>query len=187
MIEEIRRQIEASIETKRSLPVEQLARAVEVVATALQAGKKLLICGNGGSAADAQHLAAELVGRYLRERPALPAIALSTNSSTVTAIGNDYGYDVVFERQIDAFGQAGDVVLGISTSGNSENVNRALVRARERGLATLGLTGRDGGKMAALCDVHLNVPSNETPRIQESHILLGHILCDLVEQRLMPE
>ena len=185
MIEGIREQIEASIAAKRALPVEELARAIDVVVESLAAGHKLMLAGNGGSAADAQHLAAELVGRYLRERDPLPAMALHTNSSCVTAIGNDYGYDKIFVRQLEAFGSAGDVLIGISTSGNSPNVNLALEKAKEMDVRTIGFTGRDGGAMKDLCEVHLNVPSSETPRIQECHITMGHILCDYVEQRLM--
>lgn len=187
MIDGIREQIDASIAAKRTLPVEELARAIDVVVESLSAGHKLLLAGNGGSAADAQHLAAELVGRYLRERDPLPAIALHTNSSSVTAIGNDYGYDKIFERQLEAFGAAGDAFIGISTSGNSPNINLALQKANEMGIRTIGFTGRDGGAMKDLCEVHLNVGSPETPRIQECHILMGHILCDFVEQRLMEQ
>ncbi len=185
MIEEIQRQIEESITTKRTIPAAELATAVDLVVDAYRGGNKVLLAGNGGSAADAQHLAAEMVGRYLRERDPLPAIALHTNTSSVTAIGNDYGYDIIFVRQLEAFAKPGDVFVGISTSGNSKNVILALEKARAMGVKTIGFTGRDGGAMKDLCDVHLNVPSPDTPRIQECHITMGHILCDLVEQRLM--
>lgn len=186
MIEDIRAQIEASIEAKRTLPVEDLARAIELVYEAYAGGKKLLLAGNGGSAADAQHIAAEMVGRYLKERRPLPAVALSTNSSSVTAIGNDYGYDNVFARQLEAFAVPGDVFLGISTSGQSQNLIDALKKAREIGVKSIAFTGRGGGKMKDLCDVHVCVGSSETPRIQESHITMAHILCDSVEKRLFP-
>lgn len=187
MIDQIKEQIDASIAAKRALPVDKLGEAIDVVVEALRGGHKLMLAGNGGSAADAQHLAAELVGRYLRERDPLPAVALHTNSSCVTAIGNDYGYDKIFERQLEALGKAGDAFIGISTSGNSPNVNLALQKAKEMGIRTIGFTGRDGGAMKDLCEVHLNVSSQETPRIQECHILMGHILCDFVEQRLMEQ
>ena len=165
---------------------ESIALLVEVAATmaaALLKGNKVLLFGNGGSAADAQHLAAELVGKYYLQRRALPALALTTNSSAVTAIGNDYSFDEVFARQIEAFGAPGDVAVGISTSGNSQNVLRALVAARSMGLVTVGLTGRGGGQLANLVDFCLRVPSDDTPRIQEGHITIGHIICEIVEDR----
>jgi D-sedoheptulose 7-phosphate isomerase len=161
---------------------ETIEKVVEAVFSALQKGKKVLVMGNGGSAADAQHFAAEFVGRFLRERKALPAISLTTDTSILTAVGNDYGYESVFVRQIEALAVNGDVVIGISTSGNSGNVILALNKARETGCLTVGLTGGDGGKIAALSDLSLVVPSRETPRIQEGHILIIHIICDLVEQ-----
>lgn len=147
----------------------------------LNNGGKILIFGNGGSAADAQHIAAELVGRYKLERKGLPAIALTTDTSVLTAIGNDYGYGRVFDRQIEALANKGDVVIGISTSGRSENVISALKLANERGCKTIGFTGRDGGIMNSLCDVNLVVPAQDTPRIQEMHIVIGHTLCHLIE------
>jgi D-sedoheptulose 7-phosphate isomerase len=150
---------------------------------ALEAGGKLIFFGNGGSAADAQHLVAELTGRYLRERKALAAIALTTNTSSLTAIGNDYSYDEVFSRQIEAIGNKGDVAIGISTSGNSENVIRAMKIAKQKELITAGMTGRNGGKLSEHCAYCLNVPSEQTPRIQEAHILLGHILCEIIEEK----
>jgi len=158
--------------------LEQIARHMTA---ALLEGKKVVWCGNGGSAADAQHLAAELVGRFRRERSALASIALSTNTSILTAIGNDYGYEHVFRRQVEALCSKGDVVVGISTSGNSPNVCLALEAARERGCKTAAFTGREGGKAAQIADVALRVPSTETPRIQEAHILCGHIICDWIE------
>jgi D-sedoheptulose 7-phosphate isomerase len=148
---------------------------------------KLLAFGNGGSAADAQHLAAELAGRYLRERPGLPALALTANSSDVTAIGNDYGYDRVFSRLVDAHGRSGDVVVAISTSGNSPNVLAGVEAARELGIRTIALTGRGGGKLAGQVDVPIVVPSDATPRIQETHITIVHLLCELVDEALYPE
>jgi len=154
------------------------------LAGVLRAGGKLLVMGNGGSAADAQHLAAELVGRFLLERPALPAIALSTDTSILTAVGNDYGFDAVFSRQVEALARPGDMVLGISTSGHSRNVSRALAAARGRGCLTVGLLGKGGGEIAGTVDLSLTVPSSETPRIQEAHQLIIHLVCDLVEREL---
>jgi D-sedoheptulose 7-phosphate isomerase len=153
-------------------------------ARSLGSGGKILICGNGGSAADAQHLAAELVGRYRRERAPWPVIALNTNSSILTAIGNDYGYDEVFMRQVEAHGREGDVLVAISTSGKSPSVLRAVDAASRLGIATIFMTGQSGREYASQADIVLGVPSNETPRIQESHILLGHVLCGLVEDAL---
>ena len=152
---------------------------------ALRAGRKVLICGNGGSAADSQHLAAELVGRFSRERRALPAVALTTDTSVLTAIANDFGFDRVFARQVEAHGQPGDVLIGISTSGGSRDVLAAVEAARERGLVTIGLTGRDGGGLGRAVDVHVNVPSQSTARAQEVHATILHVLCDLVEQELV--
>lgn len=161
-----------------------LVAASEMLVAAYRAGRKAIFFGNGGSAADAQHLAAEFLGRYLREREPLPALALHTNSSAVTAIGNDYGYEHVFSRPLAALGVAGDVAVGISTSGNSESVVQALARAKQMGMGTIALTGQSGGKLKGQVDVLIAVPSNETPRIQECHILAGHALCDVVEQAL---
>jgi D-sedoheptulose 7-phosphate isomerase len=154
---------------------------------ALRQGNKLLFAGNGGSAADAQHLAGELISRFHYDRPGLPAFSLSTDTSVLTAIGNDYGYEHLFARQIEAVGNAGDVFIGISTSGRSPNILRALEIARTKGLLTVGLTGRGGGLMPALCDHCLRVPSDSTPRIQEGHIAIGHTLCYLIEQQLFPK
>jgi D-sedoheptulose 7-phosphate isomerase len=158
--------------------------AADATANAFASGGQLLVCGNGGSAADAQHIVAEFVGRYLKERTPYPAIALSTNSSALTAIGNDYGFDEVFARQVRAHGRAGDVLLAISTSGDSPNVLRAIDAAREAGMTVIGLSGRDGGTMAGRCDVCLTVPVDSTPRIQEAHILVAHVFCGLVEDAL---
>ncbi len=154
---------------------------------ALRAGHKIVFFGNGGSAADAQHLAAELVGKYYYDRPALPALALCVNTSCVTAIGNDYGYDQTFSRQIEAHGASGDVAVGISTSGNSANVVAALKAARSKGMITVGMTGENPGRMAGTAEFLIAVPSRETPRIQEGHTLVGHILCEIVEKELFPK
>jgi D-sedoheptulose 7-phosphate isomerase len=162
--------------------IDAIARTI---AEAIAAGNKVLLCGNGGSAADAQHVAGELVGRFRLERAAWPAIALSTNSSIVTAIGNDYGYEFVFSRQVEALAVPGDVLVGISTSGTSANILRALRAATERGCSTIGLTGKTGGAMRELVDLCLCVPSESTPRIQESHILACHIICELIELELV--
>jgi D-sedoheptulose 7-phosphate isomerase len=180
----LRQNIQGSIEVhsrfmEACLPA--LIKAADALTEAYLSGHKALFFGNGGSAADAQHLAAEFLGRYLRERDPLPAVALNTNSSAITAIGNDYGYEHTFSRQLRALGVRGDVAFGISTSGNSENVVEALVYARSLGLFTIGLTGAKGGKMRDIVDVLIAVPSDETPRIQECHILAGHALCDAVE------
>ena len=164
--------------------VAAIARAAEMIAAALKAGRKILFLGNGGSAADAQHLAAELVGRLALERKALPALALTADTSVLTALGNDYGFDQIFCRQVEAHGQADDVLVAISTSGRSPNVLAALAAARQRGLATIGLAGATGGDMAELCDVCLKMPSRETQKIQEAHIVVGHIICGLVEQAI---
>ena len=167
-----------------SYPV-SIARAVNLLVNAFSSGRKLLVFGNGGSSADAQHFTADLVGRFVAERRALPAIALTTNQAVLTAWSNDYSFDDVFARQIDALGSAGDVAFGISTSGASANVVNALQRARDRGLQTIGLTGAGGGKMASLCDVLLAVPLMSTPRIQEVHLVTYHAICAAVEARIV--
>jgi D-sedoheptulose 7-phosphate isomerase len=161
-----------------------LERIASKMSAAILRGNKILWCGNGGSEADSQHLAAELVGRFLRERRALPSIALTTNTSILSAIGNDYGYEVIFRRQVEALCVAGDVLVGISTSGNSRNVCLALEKARELCAYTVAFTGRNGGGMSRVAEDTLQIPSAETPRIQEGHILCGHILCDYIEQSL---
>lgn len=158
--------------------------AAEACITALSNGGKVLLAGNGGSAADAQHIAGELVSRFAFDRPGLPAIALTTDTSILTAIGNDYGYEKLFARQVQAHGQKGDVFIGYTTSGKSPNILLALQEARARGLVTIGLTGNRGGTIGELCDYLLEVPSADTPRIQEGHAVLGHILCGLVEAAL---
>jgi D-sedoheptulose 7-phosphate isomerase len=188
----VSKSIEASIATKQSLlndaeGVGIIAKASEILVDVLRQGNKVLLFGNGGSAADAQHIAAELVGRFAFDRPALPALALSVNTSCVTAIGNDYGFDQVFSRQIEALARPGDAAIGISTSGNSPNVIRALAAAKKMGLHTIALTGRSGGSLKNSVDYCICAPSNETPRIQECHILIGHILSELVEQEIFHE
>ncbi len=165
----------------------QLERCAMLLCDCFRAGGKVLVMGNGGSAADAQHLAAELVGRFMKNRAALPAVALTTDTSIITAVANDFGYEEIFRRQVEALARPGDVVIGISTSGNSPNVLRALDLARASGCSVVTLSGRDGGKMAAYADLCLNVAVEETPRIQEVHLSIIHILCDLVEQQMFPE
>ncbi len=184
--------IEASIATKQSLlssldVVLTIAKVSEILVYALKQGNKALLFGNGGSAADAQHIAAELVGRFAFDRPALPALALSVNSSCVTAIGNDYGFDRVFSRQLEALARPGDIAIGISTSGNSPNIIHAMSAARKMGLLTIALTGSTGGDLRKSVDHCIRVPSNETPRIQECHILIGHIVSELVEREIFHE
>lgn len=159
----------------------------DLLTDALRAGHKVLLFGNGGSAADAQHIAAELVGRYKLLRPALPALALTTDTSALTAIGNDYGYQAVFARQVEAHARPGDVVIAISTSGNSPSVLEGVAVARRQGAVTIGLTGGDGGRLLAAVDQCIVVPSTQTPHIQQAHITIGHIICDLVEQALFGE
>jgi D-sedoheptulose 7-phosphate isomerase len=182
------RRIRESLEAQQGLleqsAVAAVVSAAETMASALGDGGKVLVFGNGGSAADATHLAAELVGRFLLERDGLPALSLSDNPSALTAISNDYGYERVFARQVEALGRSGDVALGISTSGRSPNILAGLEAARAGGLATLALTGGDGGAMRELADVCIVVPSHETPRVQEGHTLVAHLLCELVERTL---
>lgn len=187
-MEKIKNIIQASIDTKKQiLQDETLLNTVEQVANLITAafkkGNRIYFCGNGGSAADAQHLAAEFSGRFYTDRKALPAEALHCNTSYLTAVANDYGYDVVFSRMIDGIGEAGDVVIGLSTSGNSINIIKAFEVAKTKGITTIAFTGASGGKMKGLCDHLINVPSGDTPRIQESHITLGHIICQLVEEQ----
>ena len=188
----IENQILASYETKKKiLENAALIDVIEDVATrcvnVYKNNRKTILAGNGGSAADAQHIAAELVGRYGFDRPSLPSLALTTDTSNLTAIGNDYGYDKVFSRQLEGMGQEGDLFIGISTSGNSVNIINAFLSAKAKGITTVALTGRDGGKMAEMADIAIIIPSNDTPRIQESHILIGHILCDIIEKEIFAE
>jgi D-sedoheptulose 7-phosphate isomerase len=189
---QVRKSIEASIAVKELLLADAkliatVSKITEIMIAAFRAGNKVLLFGNGGSAADAQHIAAEFVGRFAFDRPALPALALSVNTSCVTAIGNDYGFDLVFSRQIEALAQRGDVAIGITTSGRSPNVLRAMSTARKMGLHTIGLTGSAGSKLADAVDHCICAPSSETPRIQECHILVGHIISELVEQTIFHE
>lgn len=180
-------QIRESIEVKQRVVLEHievLSHAAEVLIDALRRGNRVFLFGNGGSAADSQHIAAELVGRFRRERDALPALALTTDTSALTALANDYSYDVVFSRQLEAFGRAGDVAVGISTSGNSPNVLEGLRTANARGMSTIGLTGASGGAMKELVDVCFCAPSTSTSHIQETHITVAHALCELVEQEM---
>lgn len=184
--------IQASIDTKNRVLSDQtlidtVAQVASAMTIAFQNGKKVLFCGNGGSAADAQHLAAEFSGRFYYDRPPLYSEALHVNSSYVTAVGNDYSYDVIYSRMIEAMGKEGDVLVGISTSGNSPNVVKALEAANKLGMITVGMTGETGGKMKEVSKFLLNIPSKDTPRIQECHILLGHILCEIVEANVFPK
>ncbi|HRF82805.1 MAG: D-sedoheptulose 7-phosphate isomerase [Xanthomonadales bacterium] len=165
----------------------QIVQAVALCVDALRAGRKILFAGNGGSAADAQHWAGELVSRFYYDRPGLPAIALTTDTSILTAIGNDYGYDYTFARQVEALGQEGDVFVAISTSGRSRNILRALDAAEAKGVKVIGFTGMGGGDMAGRCEVCFRVPSTETPRIQEGHEFIGHLLCSLIESEVFPQ
>ena len=188
MRDKIKKIIRESVSVKNSiLQNEPLLNTVEEVASlivkSLKQGNRVYFCGNGGSAADAQHLAAEFSGRFYIDRDALPAEALHCNTSYITAVGNDYGYDLVYARLIKGIGTKGDFLVGLSTSGNSVNIIKAFEVAREKGIITVGFTGESGGKMKGLCDYLLNVPSSDTPRIQESHIMLGHIVCQLVEEQ----
>jgi len=163
----------------------RLEQAVQICVSALREGNKLFFAGNGGSAAEAQHFSAEMVGRFLKERRPLPAVALHVDTSAITAIGNDYGYDQVFSRQLEALAKAGDVLIALSTSGRSQNIVRAMQSARERGVHTIALTGQDARDMGHLADVILNMPSTHTPQIQEGHLVVGHLLCGLVEDELL--
>lgn len=182
-------QIRASISTKQAILSDKglmrnIAAAAQMIVDAYEQGKKTLLAGNGGSAADAQHIAGEFVSKFYFDRPGIASIALTTDTSIITAIGNDYGYDKLYSRQIQAQGSAGDVFIGISTSGNSANLVEALRMCGQKGIKTIGLTGFTGGEMDSMCDLCIKVPSGETPRIQESHILIGHIICCIVEEKL---
>jgi len=185
----IKKQIQDSVSIKEmilkdEIIIQNVAKAAEMVLDCYKSGNKTLLAGNGGSAADAQHIAGEFVSRFYFDRPGIPSIALTTDTSILTAIGNDYGYEKLFERQVQAHGNQGDVFIGISTSGNSQNIVNALIECKEKGVRTIGLTGRKSARMDDLCDVCIKVPSDETPRIQESHILIGHIICCIVEEGL---
>jgi D-sedoheptulose 7-phosphate isomerase len=187
MIDSIRKAVAESLELKKAFfqKNEQLiAQVAREICTAFEEGRKVLLFGNGGSAADSQHIAAEWVGRFQRERRPLPAIALTTDTSILTAISNDYGFDQVFVRQVRALGQKGDIAIAISTSGNSPNVLLAVDAARDIGMVTVALTGRDGGKLGPKVQYHLNVPHNLSSRLQETHIMIGHILCELTDDNM---
>lgn len=189
MQEKIKQIIASSISTKQQLLADdvflkKISLAVEQIVAAFAAGNKVLFCGNGGSAADAQHLAAEFSGRFYKDRKALPAEALHCNTSYLTAVANDYSYDVIYSRLIEGIGCAGDVLIGLSTSGNSSNILKAFEVCKQKGISTIAFTGASGGKMKDEVDILLNVPSTDTPRIQESHIMIGHIICELVEAKL---
>ncbi len=183
----IQQSLADSIATKQAILddavfLQKIEEAADIWIAAFRNGGKVLFCGNGGSAADAQHLAAELSGRFYTDRPPLYAEALHVNTSFVTAVGNDYGFEEIYARMTEAAGRPGDVLVAISTSGNSPNILKAIAKARDQGMTVIGFTGAKGGDMATRCDVLFNVPSNDTPRIQEAHILIGHILCQLVEE-----
>ena len=187
IMEKIKNIIQASIDVKKLVLADEammgtIQKVVDLIVAAFRNGHHVYFCGNGGSAADAQHLAAEFSGRFYTDRKALPAEALHCNTSYLTAVANDYSYDVVYARIIDGIGQPGDVLVGLSTSGNSKNILKAFETAKEKGVATVGLTGKTGGAMSKCSDFLINVPSTDTPRIQESHILIGHIICQLVEE-----
>lgn len=184
--------IQASIDTKQLILKDEtllntIQKAAEVSVEAFKNDKKVLFCGNGGSAADAQHIAAELSGRFYTDRDPLYAEALHVNSSFITAVANDYSYDVVYSRMIKGCGRKGDILFAISTSGNSKNILLAVEEAKKQGMITIGMTGASGGKMNEICDLMLKVPSSDTPRIQESHILIGHIICQLIEETIFPK
>ena len=185
------RSIESSISTKQQILanpqlLETIQAVAEVMVNALKDGKRILWCGNGGSAADAQHLAAELSGRFYYDRPPLNSEAMHCNTSYLTAVANDYGYDLIYSRMIDGACKPGDVLVGISTSGNSKNICNAFRKAKDLGVITVAMTGATGGEMKSMADYLLNVPSTDTPRIQESHIMLGHIICEIVEAQMFP-
>ena len=165
---------------------ERIQKIVIKSIAAFRDNKKMLLCGNGGSASDAQHLAAELSGRFYADRPPLYAEALHVNSSYMTAVANDYGYETTYARMVETAGRKGDILIGISTSGNSSNVVKAMQKAKEIGMLTVGFTGKDGGKMKDICDIMICVPSVDTPRIQEAHILIGHVICQLIEEEMFP-
>ncbi len=187
MLERVKKSFRESAEVKLSfleLYAEKIVEVAQIISTALRDGNKLLLFGNGGSAADAQHIAAEIVGRFKKERRALPAIALTTDTSILTAVGNDYGFEHIFERQIEALCMPGDIAIGITTSGNSENVIRGIKKAHDLGATTIAFTGRNGGRIAEVAHYSFIVPSYETPRIQECHITLGHVLCELIDELL---
>ena len=187
-MDKIKKIIKSSIDTKQSVLqneglLKTIAATVDVIVNAFRNGNRVYFCGNGGSAADAQHLAAEFSGRFYTNRKALPAEALHCNTSYLTAVANDYGFDEIYSRLIDGIGEAGDVLVGLSTSGTSANIVKAFETAKKKEMITIGFTGKSGGNMKPLCDHLVNIPSTDTPRIQESHIMVGHIICQLVEEK----
>ena len=187
-MDKIKKIIKSSIDTKQSVLqneglLKTIAASVDVIVNAFRNGNRVYFCGNGGSAADAQHLAAEFSGRFYTNRKALPAEALHCNTSYLTAVANDYGFDEIYSRLIDGIGEAGDVLVGLSTSGTSANITKAFETAKKKEMITIGFTGKSGGNMKPLCDHLVNIPSTDTPRIQESHIMVGHIICQLVEEK----
>jgi len=186
MKDEILFQLAESVAVKQKLAAKtaEIEDAVSIIINAFKSGHKILLCGNGGSAADCQHMAAEFVGKFKKERKALPAMALSTDTSVITALTNDCGGDVIFSRQVEAHGRKGDVLIAISTSGSSLNILNAIKAAKAQGLKTIGLTGEKGEKMRKLCDLCITVPSSNTPRIQEAHLAVEHIICGLVEKEM---
>lgn len=189
MQQKIKNIIKSSIDTKEKVLndtslLERVEQLTNAIVKAFQGGNKVLLCGNGGSAADAQHIAAEFSGRFYTDRNPLPSEALHCNTSYITAVANDYGYDVVYSRMVKGMGKPGDVLIGLSTSGNSVNIIKAMEQAKEIGMITACFTGETGGKMKTLCDYLINVPSTDTPRIQEAHITIGHTICQLVEEQL---
>ncbi|GAB6189632.1 D-sedoheptulose 7-phosphate isomerase [Marinitoga arctica] len=192
MDEIIKKGIEKSIEVKKNiLKNEELIKKIEItsklIIKALKNKKKIIFCGNGGSAADAQHLAAEFMGKFYLDRNPLPSISLTVNTSVLTAIGNDYGYEEIFVRQLKGIGQSGDILVGISTSGNSKNIIKAFEYAKENDISTIAFTGENGGRMKEYVDILINIPSKDTPRIQEAHITIGHIICEIVEKEIFGE
>jgi D-sedoheptulose 7-phosphate isomerase len=187
-MDKIKKIIKSSIDTKQSVLqneglLKTIAASVDVIVNAFRNGNRVYFCGNGGSAADAQHLAAEFSGRFYTNRKALPAEALHCNTSYLTAVANDYGFEEIYSRLIDGIGEAGDVLVGLSTSGTSANIIKAFETAKKKEMITIGFTGKSGGNMKPLCDHLVNIPSTDTPRIQESHIMVGHIICQLVEEK----
>jgi D-sedoheptulose 7-phosphate isomerase len=188
-MDKIRNIIQSSINTKQQLLQDEklistIAATIDVIVTAFRNHRRIYFCGNGGSAADAQHLAAEFSGRFYKDRKALPAEALHCNTSYLTAVANDYSFDDIYSRLIGGIGEDGDILVGLSTSGNSKNIIKAFEVARQKGMITVGLTGETGGRLKTLCDHLINIPSGDTPRIQESHIMVGHIICQLVEESI---
>jgi len=192
MKEAIIKIIEESVEVKNKIIIDEMLlnnihNSIKIITEAFLTGKKILFCGNGGSAADAQHLAAEFSGRFYKDRKALPSEALHCNTSYLTAVGNDYGFEFVYSRLIEGVGNEGDVLIGISTSGNSLNIINAFTIAKAKKMKVIAFTGKSGGKMKDVCDILVNVPSFDTPRVQESHILIGHIICEKVEDNLFKD